>query len=95
MFGEVYVYKINTFPLPNDTMSRRIKDISDDIEETILKDIHDSPLFSIQVDVSTDVTQLDVLLVIARYLKKHENVEELLLCHPLTKRATGAEISQR
>lgn len=68
------------------------KTYSDDIEETILKDNHDSPLFSIQVDDSTDVAQLAVLLVIARYLKKTESVEELLLCHSLTKRATGADI---
>jgi len=53
------------------TVCRRIKDISNDIEETILKDINDSQLFSIQVDESTDVSQLAVLIVIARYFKKN------------------------
>ncbi|VVC38459.1 Hypothetical protein CINCED_3A005656 [Cinara cedri] len=61
------------------------------IEKTIPKDIHDSSLYSIQVDESTDVAQLAVLLVIAMYLKKNENIGELLLCHPLTKRATVQE----
>jgi len=92
MFEKDYVNKINSIPLSNDTVSRRIKDISNDIEETLLKGINDSQLFSIQVDESTDVAQLDVLLVIARYLKENESVEGLLLCHPLTERTTGADI---
>jgi len=86
------VRKINSIPLSNDTVSRRIKDISNDIEETLLKGINDSQLFSIQVDESTDVAQLAVLLVIARYLKENKSVEGLLLCHPLTERTTGADI---
>lgn len=35
---------------------------------------------------------MPVLLVIARYLKGNEFVEGLLLCHPLTEHATGADI---
>jgi len=67
MFREKHVNKINAMPLSNDTVCRRIKDISNDIVETILKDINNSQLFSIQVDKSTDVSQLAVLIVIARY----------------------------
>jgi len=55
MFEKDYVNKINSIPLSNDTVSRRTKDISNGIEETLLKDINDSQLFSIQVDESTDV----------------------------------------
>eukprot|EP00102_Acyrthosiphon_pisum_P010115 XP_008178283.1 PREDICTED: zinc finger BED domain-containing protein 5-like [Acyrthosiphon pisum] len=92
MFEKDHVNKLNGIPLLNDTVSRRIKGISNDIEETLLKYINDSQLFSIQVDESTDVAQLAVLLVIARYLKENESVEGLLLCHPLTEHTTGADI---
>jgi hypothetical protein len=60
MFREKHVSKINAILLSNDIVCRRIKDISNDIEETILKDINNSQLFSIQVDESTDVSQLAV-----------------------------------
>ncbi|CAI6344391.1 unnamed protein product [Macrosiphum euphorbiae] len=92
MFEKDYVNKINAILLSNDTVSRRIKDISNDIEETLRKGINDSQLFSIQVDESTDVAQLAVLLVISRYLKENESVEGLLLCHPITEFTTGADI---
>lgn len=41
MFGETYVKK-NAILLSNDTISHRIKEISNDIEKTILKNINDT-----------------------------------------------------
>ncbi|GBM86109.1 hypothetical protein AVEN_122834-1 [Araneus ventricosus] len=46
----------------------------------------------VQVDENTDVSDLSILLVIARYLKVNELEENLLLCYPLTKRCTGEDI---
>ncbi|XP_071056888.1 zinc finger BED domain-containing protein 5-like [Onthophagus taurus] len=92
MFGNEYVQKINAIPLSNDTVSRRIKEISANMEETLIKEINHSQYFSIQVDESTDVAQFAVLMVIARYLKGNEFVEGHLLCHLLSERTTGADI---
>ncbi|GBM20951.1 Zinc finger BED domain-containing protein 5 [Araneus ventricosus] len=46
----------------------------------------------VQVDESTDVSDLSILLVIARYLNVNELEENLLLCNPLTKRCTCEDI---
>ncbi|GBM58503.1 hypothetical protein AVEN_124714-1 [Araneus ventricosus] len=66
--------------------------MSIDIEATINERIKKIPFFSIQVDESTDVSDVPILLVIARYLNVNELEENLLLCYPLTKRCTGEDI---
>ncbi|GBM09810.1 Zinc finger BED domain-containing protein 5 [Araneus ventricosus] len=92
MFGEDHVRKIKNIPMSNGTVSWRIKDMSIDIEATINERIKKIPFFSIQVDESTDVSGVSILLVIARYLNVNELEEKLLLCYPLTKRCTGEDI---
>ncbi|GBM49607.1 Zinc finger BED domain-containing protein 5 [Araneus ventricosus] len=66
--------------------------MSIDIEATINERIKISPFFSIQVDESTDVSDLSIFLVIVRYLNANELEENLLLRYPLTKRCTGEDI---
>ncbi|GBM26979.1 Zinc finger BED domain-containing protein 5 [Araneus ventricosus] len=92
MFGEDHVQNIKNIRLFNSTVSRRIKDMSMDIEDTINERIKKRPFFSIQVDESTDVSDVSILLVIARYLNVNELEENLLLCYPLTERCTGEDI---
>ncbi|GBM00689.1 hypothetical protein AVEN_118032-1 [Araneus ventricosus] len=74
------------------TVYWRIKDMSIDIEATINERIKKSTFFSIQVDESTDISDLSILLVIARYMSVNEHEENILLCYPLTKICTGEDI---
>ncbi|GBN51792.1 hypothetical protein AVEN_70897-1 [Araneus ventricosus] len=66
--------------------------MSIDIEATINERIKKIPFFSLQMDETTDISDLSILLVIARYLNVNELEENLLLCYPLTKRCTGEDI---
>ena len=70
MLGAEYVNKLNTISLSNNTVSRRIDDMSADIMEQVIHEMKSAQLgiFSIQLDESTDVVNYYQLLVYVRYI---------------------------
>ncbi|GBO07557.1 Zinc finger BED domain-containing protein 5 [Araneus ventricosus] len=68
--------------------------MSIDIETTVNERIKKEPLLFNTgcIQESIDVSDLSVLLVIARYLNVNQLEENVLLCYPLTKRCTDEDI---
>ena len=62
------------------------------VENEILERVRASPSFEIQLDESTDVANLAIVLLFVRYINKESVEEELLFCRPLKERTTGADI---
>ena len=70
---------MNKLSLSNDTVQRRIKDISNDILSHIIKNLHQNPYFSLAVDESTDVSDCAQLFVFLRYIIKGDIIDGVLV----------------
>lgn len=92
MIGEKEAKKLDMIPVSNNTVSRRIDAMSEDILAVILSRVKKSEFYSLQVDESTDVANLANLLLYVRYLFEGSVQEEFLFCRPLATRTTGQEI---
>ena len=68
MIGKNYVRNIEAVPLSNSTVSRRICDMAEYCQKEVINRVKQSPTFSLQMDESTDVKGLAVLLVFVRYI---------------------------
>jgi len=76
MLDENSAKQINTISLSNDTVTRRINDISKHLKISC----HKSNNFSLQMNESTDVSGLAVLLVFIWYKYQTSLEKDLLLC---------------
>ena len=71
LIGEKEVEKLNSVSLSNDTVKRRIHDMSDDISDEVTTAVKASKYgFAMQLDESTDVTNCGQLLVYVRFKEK-------------------------
>ena len=55
MCGEKEAKKLNSLSLSNDTVKRRIQEMSHDVLVQVLERVKESPFFAIQLDESTDI----------------------------------------
>ncbi len=84
--------KIQSIPLSDDTVARRIVDMSDDIERQLVERIKASPYFAIQLDESTDISNAALLFVFVRYCMDSNLCEDLLFCKELPTRTAADNV---
>ena len=94
IFGPSAVDKINSIPLSNDTIRRRIEKLSENVESQLIEKIKDSTVFAIQIDESCDISKKAILICYVRYIDfiLEEIKEEFLCCIELVSHTTSDEI---
>lgn len=92
VLGAEQAKKLDAVPLSNNTIQRRISDISDDILSKVVKEIKNSKYFCIACDESTDVASLSQLLVFVRYINNGDFKDEILFCKPLELTTRGIDV---
>ncbi|CAG5038897.1 unnamed protein product [Parnassius apollo] len=91
MLDEKSAKHLSTVPLSNNTVSRRIHDLASYVKQELVARLQKTR-FALQMDESTDVTGLAILLVIVRYPYERSFEEDMLMCLPLPTNTTGEEI---
>lgn len=91
MFGTEAQKEILKIPVSDDTMRRRIVDMSEDIEKKVGNKLSEQN-FALQVDESTDISGRAHLLGFVRFIDDSEIVNQFLCCRELTQHTTGKDI---
>ena len=83
MCGEKESKKLNLLSMSNDTVKRRIDDMSMDVLSQIIEKVKLAKWYSLQLDELTDITNQAQLLVNIRYLHGNKFEENVLFCNSL------------
>ncbi|CAG5047553.1 unnamed protein product [Parnassius apollo] len=92
VLGEEAAKKVSAVQCSNNVISDRIHKISDHIQDELISRLKTSEMFAMQLDESTDVVGLSILLVFVRYPFGGSIEEDLFLCTPLETNTTEEEI---
>ena len=95
MCGDAVANILEMVPLSNDTMKRRIKELSRNVLQQAIAAIRHCERFSLQLDETTDIGSDAQLMVFVRYFDTNDFVEQFLFCRPLAKNTTGEEIFKK
>ena len=94
IIGEKKCKKLDAISFSNHTMKRRIADMSNDVFQQVVHQVKESPLYSIQLDKSTDMAGLPQLSVFIHYINNATISEDFLFCKALKLHTKGEDIFQ-
>ncbi|XP_076043697.1 zinc finger BED domain-containing protein 5-like [Oratosquilla oratoria] len=92
VLGKDSANKLSQISLSNDTVKKRIDELSQDIKVQTLDQVRASPVFAIQCDETTDVAQCSQLLMYAPFVSGNNIKEEIMFCHPMESFTTAEAI---
>nr|XP_027201527.1 zinc finger BED domain-containing protein 5-like [Dermatophagoides pteronyssinus] len=91
MIGESAANDICKIPFSNDTIHRRIIDMSNNIEKTTAKSL-ECTSFALQIDETTDITGKAQLIAFVRFIHENEIINQFLCCREIPESTTGHNI---
>ena len=91
MLGDKTEHEISKIPLSNNTIQRRILDLSDNIEESVISKFQNS-LFALQIDESTDISNHAQLIAFIRVIDEDAIINQFLCCKQLPTTTKGQDI---
>ena len=83
---------LQSIPVLNNTISRRIEDIASNIVMQVIEQIKLTKMFALQLDESTDVSGEAQVIVFVQYQDCSDIRENILFCQNLQSRTTGEEL---
>ncbi|XP_013791861.1 protein ZBED8-like [Limulus polyphemus] len=84
MLGNEAAMKISKIPLSNDTVNKRILEMSSDIEKNVCGNKLQCSDFAQQVDESTDITNKAQLIAFIHFIYENQITNQFLFCKELS-----------